>query len=65
MHEFDVFIQILCLDDKTIKLWDWDAQWMLKETFEEHTHYVMQIAINPKDNHVFASASLDGTIKVR
>ena len=34
------------------------------QTFEGHTHYVMQICINPKDNNQFASASLDRTIKV-
>jgi coatomer subunit beta' len=48
----------------TIKLWDWDAKWALKQTFEGHIHYVMQIAINPKDNNTFASASLDRTVKV-
>ena len=49
----------------TIKLWDWDAKWALKQTFEGHTHYVMQIVINPKDNNTFASASLDRTVKVK
>ena len=34
------------------------------QVFEGHTHYVMQVAINPKDNNQFASASLDKTIKV-
>ena len=48
----------------TVKLWDWDAKWALKQTFEGHIHYVMQIAINPKDNNTFASASLDRTVKV-
>ena len=48
----------------TIKLWDWDSKWALKQTFEGHIHYVMQIAINPKDNNTFASASLDRTVKV-
>ncbi|CAF0849095.1 unnamed protein product [Didymodactylos carnosus] len=56
-------------DDMTIKLWDWDAQWTLKQTFQGHTHYVMHIAINPKDGQTFASASLDyhqedGTVKL-
>ncbi|CAF3330904.1 unnamed protein product [Rotaria socialis] len=51
-------------DDTTIKLWDWDAKWALKQTFEGHMHYVMHIAINPKDNNTFASASLDRTVKV-
>jgi len=51
-------------DDMSIKLWDWDNKWALKQTFEGHTHYVMQIVFNPKDNNTFASASLDKTIKV-
>jgi coatomer subunit beta' len=55
---------IASLDDMTIKMWDWDAKWALKQTFEGHIHYVMQIAINPKDNNTFASASLDRTVKV-
>nr|CAN65839.1 hypothetical protein VITISV_008969 [Vitis vinifera] len=32
--------------------------------FKGHAHYVMQVAFSPKDAHTFASASLDGTIKV-
>ena len=47
-----------------IKLWDWDKKWNCSQIFEGHTHYVMQIVINPKDNNQFASASLDHTIKV-
>lgn len=47
-----------------IKLWDWDKKWNCAQIFEGHTHYVMQIVINPKDNNQFASASLDHTIKV-
>ena len=31
---------------------------------EGHTHYVMEVRINPKDNNTFASASLDKTVKV-
>ena len=34
------------------------------QVFEDHTHYVMSIAINPKDPNIFATASLDRTIKV-
>jgi WD40 repeat protein len=48
-----------------IKLWDWDKKWQCTQVFEGHTHYVMHIVINPKDNNQFASASLDRTIKVR
>nr|XP_061797885.1 coatomer subunit beta'-like isoform X3 [Nerophis lumbriciformis] len=51
-------------DDKLIKLWDWEKKWSCSQVFEGHTHYVMQIVINPKDNNQFASASLDRTIKV-
>ncbi|XP_070685198.1 coatomer subunit beta'-like [Pempheris klunzingeri] len=51
-------------DDMLIKLWDWDRKWSCSQVFEGHTHYVMEIVINPKDNNQFASASLDRTIKV-
>lgn len=51
-------------DDMFIKLWDWDKKWSCAQIFEGHTHYVMQIVVNPKDNNQFASASLDRTIKV-
>uniref|UniRef100_A0AC35TLA9 Coatomer subunit beta' n=1 Tax=Rhabditophanes sp. KR3021 TaxID=114890 RepID=A0AC35TLA9_9BILA len=51
-------------DDSLIKVWDWDNKWQLKQTFEGHTYYIMQMVINPKDNVSFASASLDKTIKV-
>ncbi|GLH00813.1 Coatomer subunit beta' [Gryllus bimaculatus] len=51
-------------DDMLIKLWNWEKQWSCQQVFEGHTHYVMQIVINPKDNNTFASASLDRTVKV-
>ncbi|XP_050309549.1 coatomer subunit beta' [Anthonomus grandis grandis] len=51
-------------DDMLIKLWNWDKAWACQQVFEGHSHYIMQIAINPKDNNTFASASLDRTIKV-
>lgn len=54
----------VCPDDMLIKLWDWEKKWSCSQVFEGHTHYVMQIVINPKDNNQFASASLDRTIKV-
>jgi len=63
VHPTQPFI-ITSSDDMLIKLWDWDNKWQLKQTFEGHTHYVMQLVINPKDNHTFATASLDKTIKV-
>lgn len=52
-------------DDMLIKLWNWEKQWSCTQVFEGHTHYVMQIVINPKDNNTFASASLDRLVKVR
>lgn len=59
-----LFNMISIIDDMTIKLWDWDNKWACKQVFEGHTHYVMQIVFNPKDNNTFASASLDKTLKV-
>jgi len=51
-------------DDMTIKLWDWDKNWTSTHSFEGHAHYVMMCQWNPKDTHIFASASLDRTIKI-
>ncbi len=48
----------------SIKLWDWEKGWQCSQVFEGHTHYVMMVVLNPKDNNQFASASLDKTIKV-
>ena len=47
-----------------IKLWNWEKSWTCQQVFEGHTHYVMEVKINPKDNNTFASASLDRTVKV-
>ncbi|XP_075717399.1 coatomer subunit beta' [Rhinoderma darwinii] len=63
VHPTQPFI-LTSSDDMLIKLWDWDKKWTCSQVFEGHTHYVMQIVINPKDNNQFASASLDRTIKV-
>ncbi|KAM0745592.1 Coatomer, beta' subunit [Meredithblackwellia eburnea MCA 4105] len=51
-------------DDMTIKLWDWDKGWKCIQIFEGHTHYIMNLAFNPKDSNTFASACLDRTVKV-
>merc|ERR550532_467738 len=51
-------------DDMLIKLWNWDKSWACQQVFEGHTHYVMEVKVNPKDNNTFASASLDRTVKV-
>ncbi|CAL1699921.1 unnamed protein product [Somion occarium] len=51
-------------DDMTIRAWDWDKQWRCIQTYEGHTHYIMNIAISPKDPNTFASACLDRTVKM-
>lgn len=51
-------------DDMTIKAWDWEKGWRCVQVFEGHTHYIMALAINPKDPQTFASACLDHTVKV-
>ena len=51
-------------DDLTIKLWNWDHNWKLEQTFEGHQHYVMSVNFNPKDPNTFASACLDRTVKI-
>ncbi|KAG0612132.1 hypothetical protein M758_6G004300 [Ceratodon purpureus] len=53
-----------CSDDMLIKLWDWEKGWICTQIFEGHSHYVMQVTFNPKDNNTFASASLDRTVKI-
>ena len=42
-------------DDMTIRLWDWDKQWMNTMTFEGHSHYVMMVAFNPKARRPLSS----------
>jgi len=63
VHPTQSFI-LTCSDDMHIKLWDWDKKWTCTQVFEGHTHYVMQVVFNPKDNNTFASASLDWLVKV-
>lgn len=53
-----------CSDDDTIRMFDWDKNWAKVNTFMDHVHYIMQVRINPKDPSMFASASLDKTIKI-
>jgi len=35
-----------------------------RQTYEGHTHYIMNIAFNPKDTNTFVSACLDRTVKM-
>lgn len=36
----------------------------MEQEFQEHAHYIMQIAVNPEDPEMFVSGSLDKTLKV-
>ncbi|KAJ3966445.1 coatomer WD associated region-domain-containing protein [Lentinula raphanica] len=51
-------------DDMTIKAWDWEKGWKNVQMYQGHTHYIMNIAFNPKDTNTFASACLDRTVKI-
>ena len=51
-------------DDMTIRLWDWSQDWANKMTFEGHLHYVMALKLHPNDPDIFATASMDSTVKV-
>ncbi|KAL3748706.1 hypothetical protein ACJRO7_009875 [Eucalyptus globulus] len=67
IKEFQVlkdYIGCMALDDAVIKLWDREKDWMRTQTFEGHPHCLMRVAFDPQDPNAFASASLDGTIKI-
>ncbi|CAD6505116.1 BgTH12-00612 [Blumeria graminis f. sp. triticale] len=63
VHPTQPFV-LTASDDMTIKLWDWDKAWKCVQVFEGHSHYVMGLAINPKDTNTFASACLDRSVKI-
>lgn len=63
VHPTQPFV-LTASDDMTIKLWDWDKGWKCVQVYEGHSHYVMSMAINPKDTNTFASACLDRTVKI-
>ncbi|XP_004486721.1 coatomer subunit beta'-1-like [Cicer arietinum] len=63
VHPFLPYV-VSASDDQVLKLWNWKEGWSCNQTFEGHSHYVMQVAFNPKDPSTFASASLDGTLKI-
>lgn len=63
VHPTQPFV-LTASDDMTIKLWDWEKGWKCVQVFEGHSHYVMSLAINPKDTNTFASACLDRTVKI-
>lgn len=50
---------------RDIKLWDWSKGWECTQSFmQEHTDTIGQVAFNPMDTNIFASASDDHTVKV-
>ncbi|WJX58974.1 hypothetical protein P8452_44371 [Trifolium repens] len=51
-------------DDSLIKLWDWEKGWICSRTFKGHSDRVMQVTFSPTNTNTFASASLDGSIKI-
>lgn len=55
---------LTCSDDQTINLWDLDKGFTLVRSYEEHTNFVMKLALNPKDHDMFASASTDKKVKI-
>ena len=63
VHPTQPFV-LTASDDMTIKLWSWEKDWKCVQVFEGHSHYVMGLAINPKDTNTFASACLDRTVKI-
>ncbi|KAL4777765.1 coatomer WD associated region-domain-containing protein [Aspergillus nidulans var. acristatus] len=63
VHPTQPFV-LTASDDMTIKLWDWEKGWKCVQVYEGHSHYVMGLAINPKDTNTFASACLDRTVKI-
>lgn len=63
VHPSQPFV-LTASDDMSIKLWDWDKGWKCVQVYEGHSHYVMGLAINPKDTNTFASACLDRTVKI-
>lgn len=56
---------LTCSDDKTIIRWGISGDKVVQLlTFDEHKHFVMDVKIQAASEDVFASASLDGTIKL-
>jgi len=51
-------------DDMMIKQWDMENDFALTHQIVGHSHYVMQVKFHPQDAGTFASASLDGCVKI-
>lgn len=57
-------LMLTCSDDQTICMWDVEKNFSNVRVYEEHSNYVMRLAVNPKDSDMFASASTDKKIKI-
>jgi coatomer subunit beta' len=53
-----------CSDEAKIKIWNYQKDFSLVATLDEHKHFVMAMAFNPRDLTKFASGSMDKTIKL-
>ncbi|XP_073365897.1 uncharacterized protein [Aegilops tauschii subsp. strangulata] len=51
-------------DDHLIKLWNWAKHWECTRTFRGHYNRVTQVMFRPGYTYCFASASLDGRVKI-
>jgi coatomer subunit beta' len=57
---------VSCSDDKSIIVWEYNKQlrnYVVKTLLKEHKHFIMDLQLSPREEGVFASASLDATIK--
>lgn len=58
---------LTCSDEKNIILWKPDAtetDFSKVKEWKEHSHFVMDLKINPKEEGCFATCSLDKSIKL-
>lgn len=63
LHPTSPFV-LSASDDHLIKLWDWDKSWEYMQTFRGHYNRVTQVMFHPLYSKNFASASLDGRVKI-
>lgn len=63
VHPTEPFV-ITSSDDAKIKIWNHDKDFSLVRTLDEHKHFVMALAFNPKDLTKFGSTSMDKTVKI-
>jgi coatomer subunit beta' len=63
VHPTEPYV-ITSSDDAKIKIWNYEKDFYLVRTLDEHKHFVMALAFNPKDLTKFGSTSMDKTIKI-